>query len=180
VSTWLWVVIVIAAIIVAAAVSSVVLRRRRSELLQTGFDPEYELAVDRAGDQATAEAELRDRQRRHDELELRPLPPVARKGFMDAWQGTQAEFVDDPVSAIHDADRLIQSVMRDRGYPVEDFEDRASIVSVDHPLVVQRYRRAHAITVANAGGDADTENLRQAMHDYRALFVELVEDNVEA
>ena len=179
-STWLWVIIVIAAIAVALAIASTAIRRRRTEVLRTGFGPEYERAVDRTGDQAKAEAELRERHRRHDELELRPLPPVARKGFMDAWQGTQAEFVDDPATAIHDADRLIQNVMRDRGYPVEDFEDRASIVSVDHPLVVQRYRRAHAIAVANVDGDVDTENLRQAMHDYRALFVELVEDNVEA
>ena len=67
--------------------------------------------------------------------------------------------------------------MRDRGYPVEDFDDRASIISVDHPVVVERYRRAHAVTVANAGGDATTESLRRAMQDYRALFVELVEDS---
>jgi hypothetical protein len=179
-STWLWVIIVIAAIAVAVWVAAMAIRRRRTDALRSGFGPEYDRAVDRTGDQAAAEAELRDRQRRHDELHLRPLAPVARKGFMDAWHGTQAEFVDDPATAIHDADRLIQSVMRDRGYPVEDFEDRASIVSVDHPLVVQRYRRAHAITVANTDGDVDTEELRQAMHDYRALFVELVEDNVEA
>ena len=37
--------------------------------------------------------------------------------------------------------------MRDRGYPVEDFDDRAAIISVDHPVVVERYRRAHTIVV---------------------------------
>ena len=94
---------------------------------------------------------------------------------MDAWQGTQAEFVDDPASAIDDADRLIQDVMRSRGYPVEDFDDRASLVSVEHPEVVERYRRAHAIAVSNDDGGADTEDLRIAMQDFRALFVELVE-----
>ena len=112
--------------------------------------------------------------------QLRPLAPLARKGFMDAWKGTQAEFVDDPAVAVSDADRLIQSVMRDRGYPVEDFDDRAAIVSVDHPEVVERYRRAHAIAVANAGGDSGTEDLRIAMQDYRALFVELVEETADA
>jgi hypothetical protein len=99
---------------------------------------------------------------------------------MDAWQGTQAEFVDDPVVAISDADRLIQSVMRDRGYPVEDFDSRAALVSVDHPRVVERYRRAHTIAIANAAGDTDTEELRIAMQDYRALFEELVADTVDA
>ena len=178
-STWLWIVIVIAALVLVALIATAAVRGRRTEELRRGFGPEYDRAVDRAGDRAAAESDLRERQRRHDELELRPLDPLARKGFVDAWQGTQAEFVDDPAAAIDDADRLIQSVMRDRGYPVEDFDDRAAIVSVDHPVVVERYRRAHAIAVANSAGGADTENLRQAMQDFRALFVELVEENVE-
>jgi hypothetical protein len=180
VSTWLWVIIIVALIVVAIAITAAAIRRRRSQILQTGFGPEYDRTVERAGGQAAAEADLRDRQRRHDELELRPLDATARQGFMEAWQGTQAEFVDDPSNAIDDADRLIQSVMRDRGYPVEDFEERAAIVSVDHPIVVERYRRAHAIAAANADGSTTTESLRRAMQDYRALFVELVEDTADA
>ena len=173
-STWLWVVLIIAIAVVAVLILATAIRSRRTERLKEGFGPEYERTVNRAGDREAAESELRDRQARHDELELRPLAPLARKGFMDAWRGTQAEFVDDPVVAISDADRLIQSVMRDRGYPVEDFDDRAALVSVDHPVVVERYRRAHAIAVANAEGETDTEDLRIAMQDYRALFEELV------
>ena len=179
VPTWLWIVIVIGALVLVALVATASLRGRRTEQLRQGFGPEYDRAVERAGDQSAAEADLRDRQRRHEELELRPLEPFARQGFLDAWQNTQAEFVDNPAIAINDADRLIQSVMRDRGYPVEDFEDRASIVSVDHPVVVERYRRAHAVAMENTDGATDTEHLRRAMHDFRALFVELVEDNVE-
>jgi hypothetical protein len=179
-STWLWVVLVIAVAVVAVLILATAIRSRRTDRLKEGFGPEYERTVNRAGDREAAESELRDRQARHDELELRPLAPLARKGFMDAWQGTQAEFVDDPAVAISDADRLIQSVMRDRGYPVEDFDDRAALVSVDHPVVVERYRRAHAIAVANAEGDTDTEDLRIAMQDYRALFEELVGGPVDA
>jgi hypothetical protein len=178
--TWLWIIIVIGALVLVVLIATASVRGRRTEELRRGFGPEYDRTLERAGDQAVAESDLRDRQRRHDELELRPLEPFARKGFMDAWRGTQAEFVDNPRAAIDDADRLIQSVMRDRGYPVEDFDDRAAIVSVDHPVVIERYRRAHAVAVANVDGTADTERLRQAMQDYRALFVELVEDNVEA
>ena len=174
-STWVWVIIVAAIVIVAVLILSAAIQRRRSDLLRSGFGPEYERTVDRTGDRKAAEADLRERQHRHDELELRPLAARARKGFIDAWQGTQAEFVDDPSSAINDADRLIQNVMRDRGYPIEDFEDRAALVSVDHPMVVERYRRAHAIAVANGAGGGDTEDLRLAMQDFRALFVELVE-----
>ena len=179
-STWLWAVLVIAVVIVAVLILVTAIRGRRSERLREGFGPEYDRAIDRAGDRGAGEAELRDRKARHDELELRPLAPLARKRFMDAWQGTQAEFVDDPAVAISDADRLIQSVMLDRGYPIEDFDDRAALVSVDHPRVVERYRRAHTIAIANAGGDTDTEQLRIAMQDYRALFEELVGDTVDA
>jgi hypothetical protein len=176
-STWLWVVIVIAAVVVvlAAAAAGMRARRRRSEQLHQRFGPEYDRAVDRAGNKAAAEDELSDRQRRRDELQLRPLAPAARQNYIEAWRADQAAFVDDPAKAILDADRLIRTVMRERGYPDESFEERASIVSVDHPLVVERYRRAHAITVANADGNAGTEKLRQAMQDYRALFLELVE-----
>lgn len=177
-STWGWIVLVIAIVVVVAAfIAWSGMRRRRSEELRAGFGPEYDRTVDRTGDQSKAEAELLARKQRHDELDLRPLSPGTRTGFMSAWHDTQADFVDDPPGAINDADRLIQSVMRERGYPVEDFDERASIISVDHPLVVERYRRAHAITVANRGGEATTENLRRAMQDYRALFVELVEDS---
>jgi hypothetical protein len=179
-STWLWAIIVIAIAIVAVLILATAIRSRRSQQLKEGFGPEYDRTVSRTGDRHRAEAELRERQMRHDELELRPLAPLARKGFMDAWQGTQAEFVDDPAVAISDADRLIQNVMRDRGYPVEDFDDRAALVSVDHPAVVERYRRAHAIAVANATGETDTEDLRVAMQDYRALFEELVGGPVDA
>jgi hypothetical protein len=178
VSTWGWIVLVIAiVVIVAAVIAWNGMRRRRSEELRAGFGPEYDRTVDRTGDQGKAEAELLARKQRHDELDLQPLSPGMRTGFMSAWHDTQADFVDDPAGAINDADNLIQSVMRERGYPVEDFDERASIISVDHPLVVERYRRAHAITIANRDGESTTENLRRAMQDYRALFVELVEDS---
>ena len=99
---------------------------------------------------------------------------------MDAWVEAERELVDEPLRAIAKAERLIVKAMRDRGYPVEEFDDRAAIVSVDHPVVVERYRRARAIAVANLDGSPDVDTLRQAMDDYRALFVELVEDENEA
>jgi hypothetical protein len=174
-STWLWIVIVVLAVLVIGAIAAAASRRRRTSQLQAGFGPEYDRTLDRTGDRAEAEADLRDRQSRHDELELHPLDGTTRARYLDEWQSTQAIFVDDPQSAITHADGLIQRVMRDRGYPVDDFEDRAAIVSVDHPVVVEQYRRAHAIAVVSGEGRAETEDLRQAMQDYRALFNELVE-----
>jgi hypothetical protein len=179
-SSWVWIVVVIAVVVLVAAVAWSISRSRRTSKLREGFGPEYDRTVDRAGDRSKAEADLIDRERRHDELELRPLEPAARQGFMNDWQTTQAAFVDDPVVAVGDADRLIQRAMRERGYPVDDFEERAALVSVDHPLVVERFRRAHAVADASSVGTASTESLRQAIQDYRALFLEIVEDNVGA
>jgi hypothetical protein len=174
-ATWLWIVIIVAAVLVIGAIAAAVARRQRTARLREGFGPEYDRTLDRTGDRAAAEADLRERQARHDELELRPLDDAARTRYLDEWQTTQAMFVDDPQSAITHADNLIQRAMRDRGYPVDDFEDRAAIVSVDHPVVVEKYRRAHEITLVSGEGRAETEDLRQAMQDYRSLFTELVE-----
>jgi hypothetical protein len=173
VSTWLWILVAVVVVIVAIAIVTALVGRRRTAVLQEGFGPEYDRTIDRAGSRGRAEADLRDRQRAHDELELKPLAPMARQGYVDAWKGTQAEFVDDPAGALDEADRLIQSVMRDRGYPVEelDVEERADLASVEHPVVIERYRRAHAVAVTP---DPSTESLRRAMQDYRSLFAELV------
>ncbi len=126
-----------------------------------------------------AEAELAAREERHEQLDLRPLSLATRERYLERWQAVQAEFVDDPRTAVASADSLIQSVMAERGYPVEDFEQRAADVSVEHPQVVENYRRGHRLAQASAGGDSSTENLRQAMRHYRALFDELVEPDTE-
>jgi hypothetical protein len=177
---WAWILIVIAVVVVIAVAAWAAARRRRTARLRGGFGPEYDRTVDRAGGRSAAEAELRDRERRHDQVELRPLGSAEREALIEQWRGTQASFVDDPTSAVGAADRLIQQAMRERGYPIEDFEDRAALVSVDHPLVVERYRRAHAVADANTAGTASTEDLRRAIQDYRALFAEIVEDSAEA
>ena len=179
-SAWVWIAIAIVVVVVVAVLAWSLSRRRRTDRLRQGFGPEYDRTVDRVGDRSAAEADLLDRTRRHEQLELRPLGPGTRQGFIDEWQTTQAAFVDDPARAVGEADRLIQRAMRERGYPVEDFESRAALISVDHPQVVERYRRARGIADASAAGTASTESLRQAIQDYRALFMEIVEDNVEA
>jgi FtsZ-interacting cell division protein ZipA len=151
-------------------------RQRRSRKLQDKFGPEYDRTVEQAGDRRSAEAELVQRAERRAELNIVPLEPEARTRYMEAWRNTQAQFVDEPVEATREADRLITSVMRDRGYPVDDFEQRAADISVDHPQVVDDYRAAHAIAAANDRSEATTEDLRQALVHYRSLFEELLED----
>jgi hypothetical protein len=151
-------------------------RQRRSRKLQDKFGPEYDRTVEQAGDRRAAEADLLERADRRAELNIVPLEPEARARYIEAWRSTQALFVDEPAQATREADRLITSVMRDRGYPVDDFEQRAADVSVDHPQVVDDYRAAHAIAARNDRSEASTEDLRQALVHYRSLFEELLED----
>ncbi len=172
---WAWILIAVVVVLAVAAIAAWLSRRRRTERLREGFGPEYDRTVERAGGRTKAEADLVERERRHDEIELRPLDRDEQQRLVEEWRVTQTAFVDDPAQAIGDADALIQWAMRERGYPVEDFEQRAAIISVDHPVVVERYRRAHAVAEANATGSATTESLRQAMQDYRELFVQIVE-----
>ena len=124
---------------------------------------------------ATPRLSCRHREERRQQLEIRPLSQAARDRYLEGWQSVQVQFVDDPRSAVASANSLIQSVMEERGYPVEDFEQRAADISVDHPQVVENYRQGHRLAQASASGSDSTENLRQAMRNYRALFDELVE-----
>ncbi len=175
-----WIVLVVAAVIVVGAVAWWAGQRRRSQRLQDRFGPEYERTVQQAGDRSRAERDLEARQERVESLEIRPLDPADRERFRHRWQVTQALFVDDPASAVGQADDLIGEVMRARGYPVGDFEQRAADVSVNHPQVVDHYRTAHAIALRQWRGEADTEGLRQAMVHYRALFSDLLETDDES
>ena len=173
-ATWVWIVIAVAVVVVLALVLWSALRARRTRTLREGFGPEYDRTVADAPSKREAEGELLERQKRRDELDVKPLDPAARERYAEEWQATQARFVDDPGGAITEADVLIQRVMRERGYPVEDFEQRAADVSVDHPEVVNNYRAAHAISIAHERERASTEDLRLAMQHYRSLFDELL------
>jgi len=168
--------IVVAAVVVLAVVVWRALMTRRTRALQDRFGPEYNRTLDSSDSKRDAEAELRAREERREQLDIRPLPTAARDRYVNEWQRVQALFVDDPQGAVHDGDMLIQSVMRDRGYPVDDFDQRSADVSVDHPKVVENYREGHRLANASARGDGTTEDLRQAMRHYRALFEELVDE----
>jgi hypothetical protein len=173
--TWVWIVIAVAVVVVVlAAVAWYVTRARGRRELQERLGPEYDRTVAEAPSRREAESELRERVERRDELEIRPLSEQARERYARAWEAAQARFVDDPEGAIGEADELIQSAMRERGYPVEDFEQRSADLSVDYPHVVEHYREGHGIARRSIRGEADTESLRQAMVHYRALFAELI------
>ena len=171
-------IIIIAVVIAVAAVGWFVMQKRRTESLKHRFGPEYDRAVKEHGDLRKAEAVLGAREKRVEQFHMVSLSPADRSRFAADWKAAQARFVDSPKAAIQDADSLVGSVMQARGYPVGDFEQRAADVSVDHPRVVDNYRKAHAIALRNQKEGATTEELRTAMVHYRTLFEDLLETPV--
>ena len=167
--------IVMAVVAVVIAAGALLFQRRRSEHLRSRFGPEYEHELEEKGSRRKAEAELVNREKRVEKLAIVPLEPAAREEFVERWTDVQARFVDDPPRAVAYADALLAEVMSARGYPVGDFDQRAGDISVDHPAVVEHYRAGHDVAVRHKRGEAGTEELRQAMIHYRALFDELVD-----
>ena len=165
--------IVIAAVIFAAFV---LLRKRRSQNLREHFGPEYDRVVRKEGDVNKGERLLEFRQKHRKTLAIRPLSAEDQARFDTRWREVQSQFVDDPAGAVTSADRLITEAMQTRGYPTDDFTQRAADISVDHPIVVENYRAAHDIALRHMRGEAGTEDLRQAMVHYRRVFSELLEE----
>jgi hypothetical protein len=172
---WAWVLIVIA---ILAMIAYVVYRTMATRRLRGHFQGEYDRAIDETGSKRAAESELRDRTRRRKQLNIVPLSEQSRARYTQRWQNAQSRFVDTPVEAVREADLLTIDVMQERGYPMEDFDRRAADVSVDHPDVVDHFRNAHR--TMQQGDRASTENLREAMVHYRALFEDLVGGSVTA
>ena len=172
---WAWIIIVAAAVLIVLAVAAIYMRDRRSRSLQERFGSEYERTVEEEGGRRGAERELAERERQRERLDIIPLAPEARDRYAESWRTVQTRFVDDPARAVGEADRLLTDVMRERGYPIDDFDKRAADISVDHPDVVENYRAGHALYLKEDRGEADTEDLRQAFVHYRALFSELLE-----
>ena len=172
-------VLIVAAIIIAAILYHQQQAQRRRHLREH-FGPEYDRLVAATGSSRAAERELNAREQRAAAFHIRSLSPEERGGFTTRWQQIQAEFVDNPKISLAHADDLLGEVMSTRGYPVQDFEQRAADLSVDHPVVVQHYHAAHGIALRHKKDQATTEDLRQAMIHYRTLFQELVSDTEPA
>ncbi len=167
-------VVILIAVVAVAVVALLLFLRNRSQRLRSHFGPEYNRTVQETGNRYRAEAKLEKLQKRVEGFSIHPLRPDDAQRFRDSWRAVQARFVDDPKTALTEADNLLGDVMTARGYPISDFEERAAEISVNHPLVVENYRAGHQIALRHAQGKASTEDMRQAMIHYRTLFDELV------
>jgi len=172
------IVVAVAIVLVIVAIGIFVWQRAnaRSRHLKDRFGSEYDRTVNTIGGERKAEEVLAEREKRVSKYTIRPLEPQMRDHFVRTWQNVQAQFVDDPAYAVTRADDLLGEVMAARGYPVRDFDQAAEDLSVDHPEVVQNYRKGHDITLAHKEGRGGTEDLRTAMIHYRALFDDLVNE----
>jgi hypothetical protein len=173
------IIVIIVAVIAVAAIAvagTKLARRKQTERLRAQYGPEYDRVVKGADNPREAESELRDREKRHKKLDLRDLDRKQKEDFERRWTEIQGDFVDDPSDAVRGADRLVVEVMSARGYPVDDFDQRADDLSVSHPEVTQHYREAREIAKSNKDGSADTEDLRKAVTSYRSLVRALLTD----
>ncbi len=168
--------VLIAGLVVVLAIAWMYFRQKRSKDLRTHFGPEYDRLMHERGSRGRAEAELARRERRVKRLSIRPLPRDVSTRYVQKWNDQQARFVDEPKEAVVEAHHLVEEVMKERGYPIGEFDQRAADISVDHPRVVEHYRAAHEIAMRDQRGQASTEDLRTAMIHYRDLFRELLDE----
>lgn len=173
--TLIWGAVAVVIVLTAALLIYFLLQRQRRGDLRRRFGPEYERTVAEHDDRRQAEQELKDREQRVDALDIKELPAESRDDYARQWKQVQEHFVDAPGPAVTEADRLITVVMAARGYPTENYEQRVSDLSVEHATTLDHYRTAHAISRRAAGEEASTEDLRQAITHYRALFEELLD-----
>lgn len=173
----LLIIVVAVAVIAIAAAAWFYYQLQNSRRLKQRFGPEYDRTVERLSDREAAERELNEREKRVTRFNIVSLSAQDCERYQSKWTQVQAQFVDEPKTAVSEADFLIQEVMRKRGYPVSDFEQAAADLSVEHPVVVENYRVAYAIAERNQRGAADTEELRRAFVSYRTLFEELLRTN---
>jgi FtsZ-interacting cell division protein ZipA len=175
----LWIALIVLGALLVVAIVVVVVMASRRRALRKQFGAEYDRTVGRAGSRHQAEVDLRDRvdERRH--IDVKPLSPVARDRYAEEWRRVQAHFVDAPDLAVREADALVSRMMADRGYPIDDFDHQADLVSVDHPGVVQNYREGHNVYTTSLRNEVSTEDLRHGFICYRALFTELLDDRSE-
>jgi hypothetical protein len=164
--------IIVAVVVVLLVIGAVSAARRRK--LQQRFGPEYDRVVGETRSHRKADAELAERERRVRSLDIRPLDETSRARYAGEWTALQEQFVDQPAQAVAQAGLLVTAVMKDRGYPTEDYDQTLADLSVEHAKTLDHYRQGHEISLRAEAGSAGTEELRLAMLHYRTLFADLL------
>lgn len=178
--TVVWIVTGIVILVVIGVGVYFAVGRGRTQSLRSRFGPEYDRTVEATGDQREAERELDARQERRRKFDIRELEPAVQSQYAAQWLAVQARFVDEPAQALREADGMVTEIMSKRGYPMDDFEQMAADVSVDHPREIEAYRAAHAVSEASSRDEASTEDMRLGIQHYRSLFESLLGQETSA
>ena len=169
--TWEWIVLGVAIAVALVLVFAFVRIRMRRSRLKKRFGSEYQRAVAEEG-VGTGESHLAEIESEREKLMLNDLPPMTRDRYLDEWRQAEIRFVSDPRDAVRAAERIVERVLHERGYPDGDGQHLVSLVSVDHPDVAERYRHGHAL-IESAEAES-TENLRKAMLDFRTVLEDVL------
>jgi hypothetical protein len=174
-ATWAWIVVALAIVAVIVLVVAIAMRQRKTTMLRQRFGPEYDRAMQERDGRRAAEGDLLERQHQREQLDIKPLSETVRARFAAEWRQLQERFVDQPSNTVVAADDLVRRVMGARGYPMDNFEAQASLISVDHPSIVENYRFAHSVCERATSQEVSTEDLRAALLHYRSLFDDLLD-----
>jgi hypothetical protein len=159
--------IVIICVIVAAVAVSAGIQLSRRQAIRRRFGAEYDHLAREVGSRE-AQAELTERQRLFGQLGIRPLTPEQRARYEGEWALAQERFVENPAQATQAAAALVIAVARDRGFSADDNAKLLTELSVGYAHELKGYRRA--LEAAARIPEAGTEELREAVIGYRAMF----------
>ncbi len=166
--------IAVFAFVISRATASRSKRRQHTSNLRGSFGSEYDATIDRHG-RKDGEAQLDERSRKYDPLELDRIKPSGRDDLTNQWKDVQFRFLEDPSYSVREAEHIIDSVMRLRGYPSESFDSRVQSLSVTDSELAQPYRAAYETFRASEDGTASVLEMFDAMASYRTLFETLLE-----
>ena len=181
------VVILLLAIFFAVRRSRARRQEQQRERSREEFGSEYERTARETGSEEEADRELR-RRRGSVERRVEPLSDERREHFEGQWGEVERVFVDNPERSIEMADRTVSDILSERRFVPDasqsDEETEKSLAAM-HPDVADDYREARRIradVVARSGGSSEggseeqsTEDLRQAIGKYRAVYGRLLE-----
>lgn len=170
-----------ALVIVAVLIAAAVIARRRSDPLRQRPGPAYSSSTVRKQHSelprvqtGRTQTSIAQQEKPVATFPPRTLSAVDREAFAAEWAAVQRRFAEDPAVAIGTVDLLVSRVMTDRGYPMANFDQRATDGAANDPAAIESYRAAHAIVRRHHDGGATSEDLQQAMTRFRSLFDELL------
>lgn len=91
---------------------------------------------------------------------LRALPDESKRRYAEVWHAIEARFIEEPGTAIQEADQNAVDLLRERGARL-DGEREAP----------RDLRLAREVALADEGENG-TESMRKAMLHYKAIFMD--------